>query len=182
MAATALLAFTLLLAAQLTYSRSSDTLGFVVRPPGWQASFRAPRGFESGALFQSGAMQVLRFTMQRADDTGVDLLIWQVRLDEQVSTVDRVARQILEASTAADSVGGVTPAPVAAKKELGDRPGLELLAGDSSALVRVALVNAHTAFAVSLVVHQAPIPDDLYSLFDRICKSFRFEGISRGKG
>ncbi|MCO6437954.1 MAG: hypothetical protein J5J06_12750 [Phycisphaerae bacterium] len=174
-----LLAATTLLALQLSLSRRADPLSFAISPPGWNASFRVPRGFEHTAPFRTTSAEIIRFTRPFEGSGEANLLVWKILEDPPLSPRD-TARQIILFNSVMQ--GGLTGSKemIEAERPIGSAGGIELLGGAGRTVVRVANLRNGGGFAVSLAVDQGPIPDELYDLFDELCRSFEFsQGTNR---
>lgn len=170
-----LLAGSTALAWHMAYSRASNPLSFAMAPEGWQATFRAPRDFDRTLPFRTNSAEIIRFSQRGAAEASADVLVWRVAESEALSSRS-LARQILLFHAATHGAFEGPKGMFEAELPFGPGIGVELLGGEGRAVVRALATGRQTGFAVSLVVGEGPISEELYSVFDGICRSFRLPG------
>lgn len=164
-----LLAVSAGLAAELTWRRGERWAADRLSPPGWDISFRLPRGFVPASQNREGTF--LRF-QQSTDGAVAELSFW--KMDSNDLTEVRIAERILRDGEGFFNLSVFGPPPQRSVERMGSRRAIELSDPDVPMIVRaIALENGKT-YAAALRLTDSDDDAELYHLFDRVCRSIQF--------
>ncbi len=170
-----LLGGALALAASFSRARGREILADRIGVPEWNLSFRPPKRFVQLDAVRSLGGRVLPFYSVIKSGGRAILAIRRFPLnpgDDPVSVCRRLLRDQTEQAATAVPTMPLVPSIA----PLGAFQGVELMASNQSALVRVAFLDESIGLAMELYVEGSAIDDSLRDAFDRACRSIEVSG------
>jgi len=169
-----LFVITCALAAAMSWSRSGDSLGVVIEPPGWSISFRPPKRFV-GEVGLTGLGPAYQFYGRVGSESVAALVVYRLEsssipgVEDAIGVCDRILRA---------HFGERPPAGLMAQTrydvQIGSHEAVEVWDPTLDMLVRAVVVKPGDAYAVTLSISDARITPDMYSLFDQTCTAVEF--------
>jgi hypothetical protein len=163
-----------LLAAEMSWHRTSNPLGSRVKPGGWAVSFEPPRGWGAGPPAPAGNPVALPYHGITRTGQPAAMVFW--RLEKPLKNdLPMICATIL------DQHDVFLPPDLQAigygekRATLCDVEGLEQIGPHNQAVVRAVMLSTGEAYAVSLSIEGATIDDHTYRIFDLTSQSVRFE-------
>ncbi len=166
----ALLLGACLLAGQMAGDRARDRLGARVRPPGWELSFRLPRGFEPGVDVSDAtpnAYHLLGWTRRRSQVT----VVIQRLPGWEGTSADVLAEAVMGKNTLVLPTDGHLTTFEHSEQAMGTTTGTQIRAPGIGAIVRAVVLPGGLACTMTLYCPDRLIDPDTYELFDQTCRS-----------
>ena len=174
--ASMLLAAALVLAAAMAHRRGGSALAQRIRPEGWVVSFRPPLGFQTRATGVIEGWRMMHFSAASPIGLAAELFWWERDLASPANP-EPLCRSIIEITSA---LVGMTSDGLSSHQTtagIGPGDGVEIQDAGGSLVARTAIHPAATAVAVSLFTYDGPVPEQLYSLFEKTAASVEFDDM-----
>ena len=163
----------LALAASFARARGRETLADRIDVPQWDLSFRPPKRFVQGNVIRISGGEVLPFHNRSGNGALLAIRRFPLRPGDDPASI---CRQLLRDQTEQAATAVPTMLLVPTIAPLGAFQGVEMMAPNQNALVRVAFLDESIGLAMELYVDGSAIDESLRDAFDRACRSIEVAG------